>query len=190
MLPYVVSATHRRQDSYLAIVRQYCLQQLFASDVLALEKNIHMQPYLSSLCQNAITQAGINLPEFTERLSDSFRRLAETNLSLTTCKVSQKSGDVESSHCRNPPAKEVLPPAQARDVRRTRDDLLVPPDRLPSTRVLPPTSRPGTQRSLPGFRRPQKVPQLQVSSTQQAAGYLLYVLFAIRPSQEFVQEST
>src|SRR5260370_32395289 len=88
-----------------------------------------------------------------------------------------------------PPAKEVLPPAQARDVCRTRDDPLVPPDRLPSTRVLPPTSRPGTQRSQPGFRRPRKVRQLQVSSWLQAGGYLLCLPSAVHRLQKLVLDS-
>ena len=56
------SSSHRRQNCNLAILRKSGVEQLFASNVLVVKKNVDVLPELASFIQHSIAQAWVQLP--------------------------------------------------------------------------------------------------------------------------------
>src|SRR5688572_31499979 len=65
------SSTHRRQDSDFAVLRQLRVQQFFATDILAFDKQVNVHANLATFGYYAIAQARMDLPQPIERLTDS-----------------------------------------------------------------------------------------------------------------------
>jgi len=83
-----LSAAHRRQNRYLAVVRQRRVEQFFTSNVVVVEKNVYVLPELSLFVQHAIAQANVPAPQSVKSFPNGCSRRVNDDLTLSVGKVS------------------------------------------------------------------------------------------------------
>jgi len=94
ILPFTIhdlryfAAADRRQDRNLAVVWEGRIEELFAPNVIVVEKNVYMRSQVSLFIQHPIAQAEMLLPQTIQGVTNGRGRNVDDNLALPIRKVS------------------------------------------------------------------------------------------------------